>query len=264
MPASARRSRSSSAAATLRCCPAAHPAAAAAPPPRVPGPSRTLKTSPTTSTAAGPRWHSGPGPRGSSWRRPGPRSARPADPTASGRSRLRVARPPAPATARGSRARRRSASPARRAPQPSRQPLVVLPEMLVQRGPQARRHWRARTGVPRRERGVAEVWQAEELEHSVVLRPRVVEEVAAVDDVNPVATEGALKALELVGIVTAGAVGIQPVIAAGVGRVAGQALGLTLDPGILQLPGPLERIGFPAEVHLVGVLRVGPLDRVAH
>src|SRR5207237_2108286 len=118
------------------------------------------------------------------------------------------------------------ATPAWRPHEPGGQPLVVRAESFLQCQPYRLGHRRAGPDVARGERGLAEVRQAEELENPIIVRPRVGEKVATVDDVNLLAAEDALEAFQLAGIVAAGTVGIQPERPALVSRVGGQWVGL--------------------------------------
>src|SRR5215510_15325004 len=149
--------------------------------------------------------------------------------------------------------------------EPGGQALVVRAEVLLQRSPHRLRHGRPWSGVARGKDDVPTVGQAEEVQDLVVGGAGVGEEVAAVDDVDPVAAEDPFQALELVSILPAGAVGVMvAAAAAGIRRICGKALSLPLQPRILEFQGPLERFCLVTVADLMGVCGVGPLHRVAY
>src|SRR5215469_18854767 len=98
--------------------------------------------------------------------------------------------------------------------EPSYQALVVGPVVLFQLDTDFVGHRRARARVAGCEVRPVDVGQAKELDGLVVDRTRVGEEVPAVDDVDPVAAEDLLQVLELVDVVPAGAVAVEPVLEA--------------------------------------------------
>jgi hypothetical protein len=85
-----------------------------------------------------------------------------------------------------------SAAPAWLVAQPGGEPLIVRAEMLLQGGPDRAGHRGPGPGILRGEGRGAQVGQAEEVENLVVHRPWRVEELAAVDHVDPVTAEDAL------------------------------------------------------------------------
>src|SRR5215472_4779246 len=146
--------------------------------------------------------------------------------------------------------------------EPGGQALVVRAEVLLQRSPHGLGHRRARAGVVAAEQGMTAAGQAKEVQDLVVDGAGVGEEVAAVDDVDPVAAEDPLQALELVGVLPASAVGVVPVAVANVDRIGQHSLHLALEPGTLEFQGPRERLILTAAAHPVGMRGVGPLHRI--
>jgi hypothetical protein len=106
----------------------------------------------------------------------------------------------------------------------------VRPEVLFQRGSQRGGHGCPGPGILPGEDPPAAVGQPEEAEDLVVARPGVSEEVAAVDDVDPVPAEHALQVIQLVSVVAAGAVGEVVKAEALVARFGHDALRFTFHP----------------------------------
>src|SRR5580698_2545070 len=101
-----------------------------------------------------------------------------------------------------------SCLPARFLAQPLRQALVVWPEMRMQFFPESLGHWCTGTCVMPIEGNIAVPGQAEEIQYGLEGRLRIGPEHAGVHDVNPVPAKEPLKPVELVDVLTAGAVGV--------------------------------------------------------
>jgi len=102
--------------------------------------------------------------------------------------------------------------------------------VIFQRGTHRFGHWRARTGLRPLESRVTPVRQAKEVEHLVIDRSWIGEEVSAFHDVDTLTAEEALQALELVNVVPIRPVGVVAEAVADIGRVGRDALGLSLEP----------------------------------
>jgi hypothetical protein len=136
--------------------------------------------------------------------------------------------------------------------------------VLTKPSPQGFRHGRTRSGVVLLKQRVTVMTQAEKVQHTVINSLGIGEESTAVHYVHPAAAGQLTEPLQLVGVVPPGSVGVVLMAVAEVTGLADDPLGLTGQPLILQLQGPLERLGLILPGHFMRMGRVGSLDRVAH
>lgn len=106
--------------------------------------------------------------------------------------------------------------------------------------------------------------QPEELKNRVIGKLGASEEHLALDNVDPVAAKQAFQPLQLLGVLSTGAVGVVLVAVADVPRVGHDPFGLTCQPRRLKLQRSLERFALMTEERFVGMGRLGTLHRVAH
>ena len=136
-------------------------------------------------------------------------------------------------------------------------------EVLTQPGAGRLGHRRARARVPAVEAGGQHLRESQEVQHRAVRRLGLLEERLAVEDVDPVRGVVATHAGELLGVLAAVQVAVVPVAEAAVPVVGEHPVALAVQPLVLEVERPLERLGLEPARELVLVGREGPLDGVA-